>query len=227
MYVGQKMKASYESERLEIHKITDRVYQHISFLQSETFGKVSCNGMIVLDGREAVIFDTPADDDAAVELINWVEKNKNCTIKAVIPTHFHDDCLGGLGAFHERSIPSYANTLTIELAEFNDALLPEHGFDKTLELQVGTKKVRAEFFGEGHTKDNIIGYFPNDKVIFGGCLIKEMKAGMGNLEDANVASWSQTVLNVKGKYPDTKVVIPGHGKTGGIELLDYTIELFK
>jgi len=32
---------------------------------------------------------------------------------------------------------------------------------------------------------------------------------------------------VKEKYPKVKTVIPGHGQTGGIELLDYTINLFK
>jgi metallo-beta-lactamase class B len=28
-------------------------------------------------------------------------------------------------------------------------------------------------------------------------------------------------------YPNVKKVIPGHGKLGGIELLDYTIHLFE
>ena len=85
----------------------------------------------------------------------------------------------------------------------------------------------AEFAGEGHTKDNIIGYFPSENVMFGGCLIKEIRAGKGNLEDANVNDWSATVEKIKQEYPKTKIVIPGHGKYGGTELLDYTIKLFQ
>jgi metallo-beta-lactamase class B len=84
----------------------------------------------------------------------------------------------------------------------------------------------VSFFGEGHTKDNVVGYFPDDKAVFGGCLIKEVGSGKGNLEDANVAEWSQTVSKVKQFYPEAKIVIPGHGETGGTELFDYTIKLF-
>ena len=99
-------------------------------------------------------------------------------------------------------------------------------FNKRLTLHVACKKVYVRFFGEGHTKDNVVEYFAEDKAIFGGCLIKEVGAGNGNLEDANVAVWSQTMSKLKRAYPDAKIVIPGHGKSGGTALLDYTIKLF-
>lgn len=217
----------YQSENLVVQKIADQVYQHITYLNSETFGKVTCNGMIAIDGNEAIIFDTPADDKTSLELINWVEANLNCKIKAIIPTHFHADCLGGLNAFHQHGIASYANNLTIKLAQANNAVVPQNGFNNLLELKAGNKIVMVEFFGEGHTKDNVIGYLPADKIMFGGCLIKETGAGKGNLADANVKAWPITVTKLKAKYSDTKVVIPGHGKTGSTELLDYTIKLFE
>lgn len=217
----------YESESLVIQQVTDHVYQHTSYLDTKSFGKVPCNGMIVFDKKEAIVFDTPTESKASLELINWIEAKLNCTVKAVIPTHFHDDCLGGLSQFHQHGIPSYASNLTIIQARLNNATLPQKGFDSLLRLQVGRKEVIAEYAGEGHTKDNIIGYFPNEKLMFGGCLIKEAGAGKGNLADANVAEWPLTVIRLKEKYPDAKVVIPGHGKRGGAELLDYTINLFK
>jgi len=70
----------------------------------------------------------------------------------------------------------------------------------------------VHYYGEGHTKDNVIVYFPDDKVVFGGCLIKAVDAGKGNLEDANVAAWPETVRKLKRNYPDTKIVIADHGK---------------
>ena len=75
-------------------------------------------------------------------------------------------------------------------------------------------------------RSNVVGYFPEDKVVFGGCLIKTVGAGKGNLEDANVAAWPATVSKVKATYSKAEIVIPGHGKTGGTELFDYTIKLF-
>ena len=54
-----------------------------------------------------------------------------------------------------------------------------------------------------------------------------MGSSKGNLADANVKQWSSTVEAIKNAYPSLKIAIPGHGKIGGAELLDYTIKLFK
>jgi len=222
-----KRSITYKSEEIEIKQISEHVYQHISFLETESFGKVSCNGMIVIDGNEAIVFDTPAEDQAAAELISWVKNSLHCKIKAVVATHFHDDCLGGLSTFHGHGIHSFANERTIALAKEKSLPVPQSGFIEKKTLKIGTQHVLLDYCGEGHTRDNIIAYFPGENIMFGGCLIKESGAGKGNLSDANVDAWPETVKLVKAKYPDVRVVIPGHGKTGGPELLDYTINLFK
>lgn len=218
---------SYTSANMTVQKVRENVYRHTTFLQTESFGKVSCNGMIVFDQNEAVIFDTPADDTTSAELIKWVGDSLKCKVIAIIPTHFHADCLGGLNAFHQRGIPSYASNLTIKAAKLKNYAVPQNGFDNVLELKAGRKKVIAGFYGEGHTRDNIIGYVPDENVMFGGCLIKEIDATKGNLEDANVTDWPATVMKLKANYPETEVVIPGHGESGSTALLDYTIKLFQ
>lgn len=219
----------FKTESLIIKRLSDHIYQHISFLNTETFGRVDCNGMIVVNGNEAIVFDTPADKQSSLELISQVSKQLNCKINAIVATHFHEDCVAGLEVFHEYNIPSYANKKTVEFlkAKDNKLKIPNNGFENKLTLRVGDKSVHTEYFGEGHTKDNVIGYFPEDEAIFGGCLIKAVGAGKGNLEDANVQAWSETVIKIKQKYPEVKIVIPGHGKTGGVALFDYTIDLFK
>lgn len=217
---------AYESETLKIQQLTENTFVHISYLQTESFGNVACNGMIVTDNGEALIFDTPANDLQSKELLDWIENSLRVKPKGIVVTHFHADCLGGLTEFHNRQVPSYASVKTIEFAKDRSEILPQHGFDRYLELTVGNKKVANEFFGEGHTRDNIISYFPTEQVMFGGCLIKEVGAGKGNLEDANVDDWSATVAQIKEKYADAGIIIPGHGKPGGLDLLNYTIELF-
>ncbi|MDR2009450.1 MAG: subclass B1 metallo-beta-lactamase [Bacteroidales bacterium] len=224
---AENEKEVYRSETLLIYHISEHVYEHISYLDTESFGKVPCNGIIVINKSEAIVFDTTVDDETSLELINWITKTLNHKIIAVIPTHYHNDNLGGLNAFHEQGIPSYAYQKTIQITKEKHYPQPQNSFDDFFELKVGDEKIFVEFFGEGHTCDNVIGYFPLEDIMFGGCLIKENGAGKGNLEEANVKEWAETVEKVKQKYPDTKKVIPGHGKSGGIELLDYTIKLFK
>ena len=215
------------SEDIVIKKIGKNVYQHISYLQTQSFGKVDCNGMIVVDGKEAVVFDTPATIEASEALIKWVADSLSCKVVAVIATHFHEDCVGGLEAFHKHGIPSYATEKTIEFAKAAKFPVPQTGFQNSKEFKVGKRKVLATFMGEGHTRDNIIGYFPDENIMFGGCLIKELNAGKGNLADANTDAWPTTISNIKTKFPKTTLIIPGHGKTGDIALLDYTMKLFQ
>ena len=37
---------AYDSPTLKVKKLTEHTYQHVSYLQTETWGKVGCNGMI-------------------------------------------------------------------------------------------------------------------------------------------------------------------------------------
>lgn len=218
----------YQSPNLILKKISPHVYRHISYLNTNDFGKVECNGMVVVNEGKAVIFDTPANDSSSEELINYVNKNLNSIITAIIPTHFHNDCVGGIKTFGEHHIPGYAFSKTIDILkkEGNENASLLKPFADSIAFDIGDKKVYAEYIGEGHTKDNIVGYFPDDSVLFGGCLIKELNGPKGFLGDANVKAWPATVLKVKQKYPQAKVVIPGHGKPGGTNLLDYTMALF-
>jgi metallo-beta-lactamase class B len=217
----------YKSEALVVTRISANSYIHTSFLQTNDFGLVPCNGLIVTGGKEAFVFDTPTDDPGSEELIQWIQSKLKLEIKGVLPTHFHNDCLGGLQLFEDRGIPSYASYHTIRLAEENNYALPQNGFSDSLMLNIGEHTILAKYFGEGHTRDNVVVYFPGEDVLFGGCLIKEMGASKGFLGDANVNSWSNTVEAVKNRFPDAKIVVPGHGQHGNIELLDYTINLFK
>lgn len=216
-----------QDNTLRVEQLTENTFQHITYLKTQDFGNVACNGMIARDNGEAIIFDTPSNDEDAKELIDWVENTLQCKVVAIVATHFHIDCLGGLNEFHNRNIPSYASNKTIALAKSKDSPVPQHGFDGELELKVGDQIVVNSFLGKGHTRDNIIGYFPSEKVLFGGCMIKSMGAGKGNLEDANVKAWPTTVKKVKTQFADAQVIIPGHGNPGGQELLDFTIELFR
>lgn len=218
----------YESPNLAITRLAAGTFVHTSYLQTKDWGKVPSNGMVVIDKNEAVVFDAPVSNESAEELIGYLT-GKKVTVKAVIPTHFHEDCIGGLKAFHDHGIPSYAFEKTLEILKEKQpgAVMPQHGFHDKLTIKIGKEEATAVFLGEGHTKDNIVGYFPKDKVLFGGCMIREIGAGKGNTADANITEWSSTVARAEHRFPDAELVIPGHGKPGGKDLLKYTENLYK
>lgn len=217
---------SYKSENLEIKKVSNHCYIHISYLKTENLGTVACNGMLVVDENEVLIFDTPANENSSQELLNIIENNWRKEVIGVVINHFHEDCLGGLNSFHEKNIPSYANDKTLALS-YDDLAKPQQTFSDEMELTVGNEKVLNTFIGPGHTSDNIVSYFAKDSVLFGGCFVKSLKAGKGNLADANISRWSESIEKTKLRFRDAKIVIPGHGDYGGIDLLDYTAKMFQ
>jgi metallo-beta-lactamase class B len=73
-----------------------------------------------------------------------------------------------------------------------------------------------------------VAWIPEKKILFGGCMVKSMRANnLGNITDADLEEWPKTVKRVKEKYSKANVVVPGHGRVGGIELIDHTISLFR
>ncbi len=217
---------AYESETLKIIPLSENSFIHVSYLQTETFGKVACNGLIYLNDGEAAVFDTPSDRKATLELINWLSETQHQKIKGLVINHFHIDAMGGIEEFSLKGIPTYGNKNTENLITSLDKR-PSQVFEEALTLRVGQSEVHNRFFGEAHTVDNIVSYIPDEELLYGGCMIKSLQATKGNLEDANVKDWSKTVEKIKEEFPNLKTVVPGHGSHGDTELLDYTISLFK
>jgi len=59
-------------------------------------------------------------------------------------------------------------------------------------------------------------------------MAKELEsASLGNMADGDLIQYPLTIKNVIDTYPDAEIVIPGHGKYGGIDLLQHTLDLFK
>ncbi len=215
------------SEELRITKINDRSYIHISYLNLKNGATFPSNGFIYINNKEAYVFDTPANDKATTALINWLQNDLKVKIKGVVFNHFHSDCTEGMNVFKDQGIPTISSKKTAKLLLKENRQEPNLLFKDSLKLTLGNKSIVNNFFGEAHTKDNIISYFPEEQIIYGGCMIKSLNAKKGNLADANVVEWSKTVSKIKKAYPKIKIVIPGHGEHGGTDLLDYTISLFK
>ena len=226
--IGQKDKAAISlNDDLQIIPLSQNIYLHKSWKTFFGFGRVASNGLIYTIGNEAIIMDTPINDTLSQLLVNWVEKELNLSIKGVIINHFHEDCLGGLATFHQKNIPSYSTKRCQKLAKKKGEIIPKIGFRKKLIINIAHQKVECYYFGKAHTSDNMVVYLPTEKALFGGCMIKSLKAKKGNLTDASVKKWSKTIEKIKKAFPLLETVVPGHGKAGNTALLDYTIELFR
>jgi len=63
-------------------------------------------------------------------------------------------------------------------------------------------------------------------ILFGGCMIKALDAkDLGFSGDADLAAWPKSVRKVLERYPDARIVVPGHGHWRDLELIRHTIRL--
>lgn len=214
------------SSDIEVIKITDNCYAHVSYTNSTQYGRIGSNGLIYINAGEAALFDTPMTETLTKELVNWIKDTLKANIVAFVPNHWHVDCIGGLAYLQSLGIISYANEKTVELARMKNLPVPSQSFKDSLQLSLGDKKIICSFLGSAHSLDNILVWLPSEKILFAGCMVKELKStNLGNTVDGDLKAYPGTIKKVLEKYHDATYVIPGHGKFGGIELLYHTLEL--
>jgi metallo-beta-lactamase class B len=213
---------------IQLIHLQDSIYIHVTWHQLENYGRFSSNGLLVVKNGQALMVDTPMDNDKTERLTKYLKDSLSVVLTKLIIGHFHDDCLGGLGYLQSIGVESIANSLTIEKCKSIALPIPSLSFTDSLTFDFNGEQIDCRFFGAGHSFDNITVYIPSKKILFGGCLIKSSNSsGLGNLSDAVVPEWDATIFKLLQKYKDIKTVIPGHGDFGGAELLTHTIELIE
>lgn len=217
------------TDSLEVIQISPGVWNHITLQYYPAFGTFTSNGLIYRSGNEAVVMDTPASSRQSKALIEWWKETfPEVRIKAVVVNHFHEDALGGLDTFHQAGIDSYGHRRTKRLLrrENPKGIPPRNLFKAIAKIGVGENEVVNFFPGRAHTDDNIVTWIPEHRILFGGCMVKAIGAGKGNIADADLKKWASTIRRVMAKFPEPLLVVPGHGPIGDESLLKYTADLF-
>jgi metallo-beta-lactamase class B len=214
------------SDDLQLVALTENTWLHVSYVNMPGIGRVSANGLIYINGTEAFLFDTPWNDAMTRSLVNWLRDTMKLKITGFIPNHWHNDCMGGLAYLQGQKIDSYSNWLTAVIAGSKNLPVPAHTFRDSLQLTLGDKHIYCYYPGPAHTTDNIVVWIPAEKILFAGCMVKSYDAtDLGNTADGNLKAYPGTIEKVIKKFPEAEIVIPGHGKPGGKELLVHTLSL--
>ena len=216
--------ASEKVPKFKVTKLADNVYQHISYKKVGSYGMVGASGLVVVDGSNAHIIDTPWTVKDTKKLVEWIT-SKKLTLKSAVVTHFHKDASGGLSFLNSLEIKTYATPLTNKLLKSKKREKSSHEI-KNNEFELLTNKIEVFYPGAGHSQDNIVVWLPKEKILFGGCFVKSINSkGLGYTGHASVEDWPISIQNVINKYPNLDRVVPGHGEIGDIGLLRHTAKL--
>ena len=206
--------------------LKDSVFTISNYYEMEHFGRVESNGLLIVKNAKAILVDTRCDNEQTSQLYSYLKDSMHITITKVIVCHYHIDCLGGLGFIQQQGIESISLDLTKEKCIEKKLPIPSVTFSEKLILNFEGADVICQYFGSGHTVDNIIVYLPKNNILFGGCLIKSLSSkNLGNTADAVIDKWPITVENLQVQYKKAEIVIPGHGEIGGLEIVKHTLKL--
>ncbi|HEU5311050.1 MAG TPA: subclass B1 metallo-beta-lactamase, partial [Candidatus Eisenbacteria bacterium] len=184
----------------------------------------------VRDGDGLILIDTAWGERITSALLDRIERDIKLPVRQAIITHAHGDRTSGADVLRDRGIPVRAHPRTIALA-LEVGLPPPSDSLSGLEkpgsfVSVGT--VEIFYPGPGHSPENLMVWVPAAKILFGGCAVRPTDATtLGNTAHADRGAWPLAIERALKRYPGARVVVPGHGATGGPELLRHTLSLLR
>ena len=179
--------------------------------------------------------------ETAKLLADEISKVTKKPITEVINTNYHPDRAGGNAFWISIGANIVSTQMTYDLLKNDWAkvvdwtrsgipsyprlplVLPTKTYPGSFELQNG--RVRALYLGSSHTPDGIFVYFPEEQVLYGGCILKEK---IGNLAFANIAEYQKTLHKLEQLNLEIKTIVAGHwSAVHGPELIEQYIDLLK
>jgi metallo-beta-lactamase class B len=187
---------------------------------------VPANSLYMITSKGVVLFDTPWDSTQFQPLLDSIKIKHGKEVVLCISTHFHGDRTAGLEYYKRRGIKTFTTVQTDELSKKNGSKRAEYLMCKDTVFKVGEHSFQTYYGGQGHSPDNIVIWVPDEKILYGGCLVKSTEADdLGYLGDANVKEWSATIINIQQRFVNPTYVIPGHDDWSGNKALIHTLDL--
>lgn len=217
--------AQKKVDKLIITPIAKDIYVYTTF--NEFAGKLfPSNSMYLVTEDGVVLIDTPWDTAQFQPLLDSIKLRHNKDVVMCISTHFHADRTAGLEYYNSKNIKTYSTQMTLDSCISREEKRAANIFNSDTIFKVGQYEFEAYYPGPGHSPDNIVIWVPHAKVLFGGCFVKSTEnTDLGNLSDADVGQWAQSMLKVEKRYPKAKLVIPGHFAWGSKKNLKHTRKL--
>jgi metallo-beta-lactamase class B len=199
------------------------VFETYSYYQGS---RIPANGMYVLTTAGAVLFDSPWDTTQFQPLLDTIKARHNQPVVICIATHFHEDRTAGLEYFSQQGIRTYTTRLTDELSRKHGMKRAKYIIDRDTVFKVGQYSFQVFHPGHGHTPDNVVAWFKDQRILYGGCLIKSADdKNLGNLADASRKKYATTLQNVQRKCPNPLYIIPGHNSWRSATSLQHSIRM--
>ena len=197
------------------------------------------NSIVYIGEEYVTVVGATNSPESAKLLANEIRKVTPKPIREVVNTNYHYDRAGGNAYFRSIGARIISTKLTYEIMKLHwddivryarrsmpdypslPLVLPDTTFDGDFALQGG--RVKGIYLGPSHTPDGIFVFFPDEKILYGGCILKE---NLGNLDFADLAEYPKTLRKLKELHLGFTTIVAGHwSPVHDPELIDQYLEL--
>lgn len=209
---------------------------------------------IVIGRKKVLVVDCGLGPASAQNILKAVQKLAPGRQIVLTVTHAHPEHTFGAQVFKPGSHIFYNGAQRDYLLRsgakllegFRGILPPEHKHlldgviltppDKTYDgsvatLDLGGRSVQFRTWGTAHTPGDQIIYLPDERILFGGDLLEDrmfpivpLFPPMISAEDIDVAQWEVALTDIV--RMDPRMIVPGHGNLGGVEMASQTLDYF-
>jgi metallo-beta-lactamase class B len=210
---------------------------HLYVVEDEFYAKE--NSMVYVGEKSITVIGATWTPETAKQLVLEIRKISDAPITRVIDTNYHTDRAGGNAYFkaigaeivatemtREQMVRGWDEIVQFTRSSFPDypalpLVLPDKTYASDFTLQDG--RIRSIYLGPSHTPDGIFVFFPEEKVLYGNCILKEK---LGNLKYADLAEYPHTLRKLKALNLGFDTIVAGHySALHGPELIDRYLAL--
>lgn len=208
-------------------RLSDGLWLHTSTRELERVGSFPSHGLLVEQPGGGLLIDGAWGPAATVELLAQIQRELGHLPRAAIISDFHDDRAGGTAQLEAAGIEVWSSPGIIARLHAASESAPAHALAQPLwSGTLADVAVEVWFPGAGHSPENLVVWLPDQRVLFGGCLLRAYESrGLGNLQDAELDAWAPTLRALRDRYADAQLVVPSHGDAGGPQLVDHSLAL--
>jgi cyclase len=177
-------------------------------------------------GKDGIVVIDAQFPDTVQHFIDEIKKQNSNPFRYLLNTHHHGDHTNGNIAFKGlvESVIAHENSKTNQqnVAEKNKsldkALLPDKTFSEELKLEINGDKIKADYFGPGHTNGDAVYHFEKANVMHvGDLMFNKRHPFVDRSAGANISSWIKYLDKINKKADKDTIIIFGHSLNPGEE----------
>ena len=180
--------------------------------------------LFYLSDEGIVVVDSEFPDQANHLIAELKKKNSN-PFKFLINTHHHGDHTGGNIAFkglaehvvgHENCLANYKRVAAEQKSE-DKQLFQDIIFKDTWKQKIGKEKIKAHYFGAGHTNGDALIHFQNANIVhIGDLMFNRVYPFIDRKAGASFQNWVKVLDKAQDTFNDQTIFVFGHGSNNAV-----------